>query len=90
MALLDAPSVSVPYESLKRITRDRKYAIAELEGVLGGLQAAAQGGAQAPLTTQAALASLQQYEQQLQGLKRKVVCDACTNRVVAGRTSLCA
>lgn len=74
MALLDAPSVSVPYESLKRVTRDRKYAIEELEGVLRGVQAAAHGGAPAPVTTQAALACLQQFEQQLQGLKRKVCC----------------
>lgn len=84
-ALLDASTVSVPFESLKRVTRERKYAVEEVEGVLKGVAAAAaatapaggsgecgivsEGGA---TPAEAAAARLEQYVQQLQGLKRKV------------------
>lgn len=81
---LDAGSVSVPYESLKRVTRERKYVIEAAEGVVAGVQAAAAeaaagGGTAAP---EAAAARLDQYVQQLQGLKRKV--SARRQRLAAG------
>lgn len=69
-ALLDASSVSVPFESLKRVTRDRKYAVEEVEGVLKGVAAAAAGNEGGGGTATAA--QLDQYVQQLQGLKRKL------------------
>lgn len=71
MALLDAQAVTVPFESLKRVTRERKYAIEEVEGLLGEVQQAA-GGAGGEAGSEAAAARLEQYEKQLQGLKRKV------------------
>lgn len=70
-ALLDASSVSVPFESLKRVTRERKYAVEEVEGMLKGLAAAA-GGDRGDDDKGATVAQLDQYVQQLQGLKRKV------------------
>lgn len=75
---LDAGSVSVPFESLRRVTRERKYVIEAVEGVVKGVQAAASAsGADAPDTTEAAAARLDQYVQQLQGLKRKVRAFLC-------------
>ncbi|EFN55158.1 hypothetical protein CHLNCDRAFT_57944 [Chlorella variabilis] len=71
MALLDAQAVTVPFESLKRVTRERKYAIEEVEGLLGEVQQAA-GGAGGEAGSEAAAARLEQYEKQLQGLKRKL------------------
>ena len=68
--MLDAGSVSVPFESLKRVTRERKYTVDEVEAVVKGVAKAAGGGG-AP-SADAAAAQLEQYEQQLQGLKRKV------------------
>ncbi|PSC68261.1 Sorbitol dehydrogenase [Micractinium conductrix] len=68
--MLDAGSVSVPFESLKRVTRERKYTVDEVEAVVKGVAKAAGGGG-AP-SADAAAAQLEQYEQQLQGLKRKL------------------
>lgn len=70
--LLDAGMVSVPFESLKRVTRERKYVIEEVEGVVRGVAAAVAGGPGAPATAADAAAHLGQYVEQLQGLKRKV------------------
>lgn len=70
-ALLDASSVSVPFESLKRVTRERKYAVEEVEGMVKGLAAAASGD-RGDDDKGATVAQLDQYVQQLQGLKRKV------------------
>ena len=84
MALLDSSSVSVPYESLKRATRERKYVIDEVEGTLRGVQAehagsssgggegGGEGAGSGSASADAVAARLDQYVQQLQGLKRKV------------------
>ena len=70
---LDASLVVVPFESLKRVTRERKYVIEDLEGMLGALAATAGGGEEpASTTAAAAAAALEKCLQQLQGLKRKV------------------
>lgn len=77
---LDAGSVAVPFESLKRVTRERKYFIEEVEGVIKGVQtaaAAAGGGGDAGGGADAAQAHLEQYVVQLQGLKRKVGGQGC-------------
>ncbi len=76
-ALLDASTVSVPFESLKRVTRDRKYAVEEVEGLLKGVAAAAAG--ERGDSEGATAARLDQYVQQLQGLKRKVRSGCCRN-----------
>ncbi|PRW44610.1 macrophage erythroblast attacher [Chlorella sorokiniana] len=69
--LLDAGSVSVPYESLKRVTRERKYMIEEAEGIGKGVAAAARDASLAH-DASAAHARLDQLLSQLQGLKRKL------------------
>lgn len=94
-SLLDAGSVSVPFESLKRVTRERKYAVEEVEGVLRGVATAATGGGDGsgssgqtcpPFTpAEAASARLEHYVQQLQGLKRKLEATSLTESEDLGR-----
>ena len=60
--------LQVPFESLKRTTRDRKYVIDDIEALRKGVQALAA----APPSREQALLQLEEYMQQLQSLKRKV------------------
>ncbi|KAI7844811.1 hypothetical protein COHA_001691 [Chlorella ohadii] len=81
--LLDAGSVSVPFESLKRVTRERKqvlgYMIEEAEGVSKGVAAAARDASLAQ-DASAAHAHLDQLVSQLQGLKRKLEATSLSER----------
>lgn len=60
----------VPFESLKRTTRDRKYAIDELTSTLDGIKRLSQ--AQAASTPQEVVQKMEGYATQLKNLKRKV------------------
>jgi macrophage erythroblast attacher len=62
-------ALQVPFESLKRTTRDRKYAIDEVASVLDGIRRASQAKGSNP---QQAATQLEGYVDQLKTLKRKV------------------
>eukprot|EP00887_Chlorella_sp_A99_P005679 scaffold1.g5679.t1 len=65
---LESSLIRVPFESLKRTTRERKYVIDDVEAVQRGVAALAAG---APPREQA-VQQLEAYVQQLQSLKRKL------------------
>lgn len=60
--------LQVPYESLRRISRDRKYTLDEVSAVLTALKDACQS----PLQAAEAHSLLDRLVNQVQGLKRKV------------------
>lgn len=60
----------VPYESLKRTTRDRKYAIEEVESIVQGIRRAAQQ--EQPPSADDVVKQLDAYTNQLRSLKRKL------------------
>lgn len=61
----------MPFESLKRTTRDRKYAVDAVEETLAGLAQAPAGDTPAAQHADV-LQRLSRYISELQGLKRKV------------------
>lgn len=66
---IEGPLLRVPFESLKRVSRDRKYVIDEITSVLDTI-----GAANHPqIGKQEAIATLEHLVDRLQGLKRKVV-----------------
>ena len=85
---LDAHTVAVPFDSLKRVTRERKYVVEEVEGVLRGVRpdTLASGSGEGGSTPAAATAArLEQFVQQLQGLKRKLEATSLSEREDLGR-----
>lgn len=104
-ALPSFPSIKVPFESLKRTTRERKYVVEELETLQKGIAALAaqavaaaaqqQGGSSGgggssgeqpgTFSREAALAQLEAYMAQLQGLKSKLEATGLLEQAEAGR-----
>ena len=84
---LDAHTVGVPFDSLKRVTRERKYVVEEVEGVLRGVHpdTLASGGEGGSSSAAATAARLEQLVQQLQGLKRKLEATSLTEGEDLGR-----
>lgn len=64
--------IKVPYESLKRTTRDRKYMLEELEGAMAGVSSAASQAAAGATVKDEAVAALDSFISKLQGIKRKL------------------
>ena len=58
----------MPFESLRRTTRERKYAIDEVQSVMSTLREASQK----PYSTEEGVEALDGVLQRLEGLKRKV------------------
>jgi len=61
------PAYQVPFEALRRTTRDRKYVVDEMQEVMGALK----DGASASCSHEERAAVLGQLAERLQGLKRK-------------------
>jgi hypothetical protein len=61
--------MQVPFESLKRTTRDRKYVIEELDAMLKGIRDTSQ---KPGTSTEEVVAQLGGMHEQLLGIKRKV------------------
>jgi hypothetical protein len=77
MALLDGGALSVPFEVLKRVTRNRKYDIEAAEEILRSIEtdAGSQGSPSSPAavaTREQAIERLAQHEDALQRLKASV------------------
>lgn len=64
-----SPAWQVPFEALRRTTRDRKYVVDEMQEVMGALK----DSASASCSYEERAAMLGQLAERLQGLKRKVL-----------------
>ncbi|KAK9843527.1 hypothetical protein WJX81_007413 [Elliptochloris bilobata] len=67
-ASIDAPLIKVPFEALRRTTRDRKYVVDEMQDVMSALKQSAT----ASCSCEERASVLGQLAERLQGLKRKL------------------